>query len=152
MEQIKSLLESMESDKAFGNKMQELMIANDVDALVAAAKESGIDITEEDWKAYTERIDGMDIKAPSGQLDPEELTKVAGGASKGTIEDPHIAKCWFYASPMPREYKKGAWRQSCWQMGCKRIVVEGGASSWHQCGCWGTPRCVDNCHLEGGCS
>lgn len=61
--------------------------AKSIEELTAIAKESGIELTEDQAQVYFTRLN-----SPSGELADEELDNVAGGGSCGSF--PGLNKCY----------------------------------------------------------
>jgi len=83
----------------------------------------------------------------SNELSAESLAEVSGGL-KGLPSDPWTSVCWFHAGS-EAEFRSGAMRKKCNQYKCKALIVDD--AQWHQCGCWGTDKCVGNWHYADGC-
>jgi len=147
MENIKILLDKMDTDKSFADEMLPLIEKNDAAEIVALAKKNGINITEDDWQEYVKWAESLAAKnKTSKELNEEELEEVAGG----NPEEYRSKDCWFYASGSA-EYKHGMWRKRCRQFSCSARVK--GESGWgrYTCRCWGTNKCTDYWHYDAGC-
>jgi len=151
MENIKLILEKMDTDKSFANEMLPLIEKNDAAEIVALAKKNGIKITENDWQEYikwTESLSGS-----QKELAEDELEEVAGGGpnlDKGTDTTIRSKECWFYPSGSS-EQRNGMWRKRCKQFACNAIC--NGELGWgrYMCRCWGTNKCVGSWHYDAGC-
>ncbi|MCL2111981.1 MAG: hypothetical protein FWH32_07035 [Clostridiales bacterium] len=87
----------------------------------------------------------------NAELNETELENATGGADPGvTPGNPKISGCWFKADG-GSEMRNGAYRKKCQAFACKTLVGDAGYLRWHQCGCWGSDRCIDSWHHERGC-
>jgi len=153
MEQIKILIEKIETDKGFAEEIQPLLENNNVAAIIAAAEKKDIKITEAEWQKYSKWLESISEKnSTKEELGEEELAEVAGGGGKLFDPDnPIISRqCWA-SMPGGSEYRDGMWRKYCKQFVCKAFSDGPEGARWYQCKCWGTDKCKSAWHYDAGC-
>ena len=154
MEQIKLMLEKIETDKDFATEMQPLLEKKDVAAILAAAEKNGFNITVDDWQEYGKWVESLDTKNDAKkELSEEEMEAVAAGdkGAGATPFNPIKSDCWFIPSGNS-EFRDGMSRKACNAYACVAYCAGSKGFGWYRCMCRGwKDNCVNCWHrTEGG--
>ncbi|MCL2603790.1 MAG: Nif11-like leader peptide family RiPP precursor [Defluviitaleaceae bacterium] len=157
MEKLQLILAAMETDMAFAEEMNPLFENEKVAEIIAAAKKKGFEVTEADWKGYTEWVEGLTAEhGGTKELNEDDLDAVAGGTGGSGSTG-----CFYIGSRDIGDAKErdqngrvgfgGRLANWCKSPSCKALIpyrLLTGGSNWVTCPCWGTSNCVNKWHLH----
>ena len=142
MEQLKTMLKSMETDSALLEKFGRLINAGDDAAIISLANEKGFSITADDLQSYKEFVSEAEANENNLQkLGEEKLEDVAGGNGEEYDINSDRTRCLGELVGKV-EFRNGEDRRKCNAWSCFVPTW----SKIYTCKCFKTTSCIDSWH------